>query len=134
MSLHTRRRRPSLAESRSGQFLSVCGKPLGKLDQGLGSLSQVNKRGRRGKRVVKSRLPMLIVGQRSDGHGLFPKLVLFILVAPPLQPGVVGPFSVTRCMVPQRIAAGGNQSYLKFWTITGGSRYPGTLTRSLFKF
>jgi hypothetical protein len=76
---------------------------------------------------VKSHLPVLIIGWRSDGRGSFPGLVLFSLVAPPLQPGVVGSFPGTGCMVPQSFAAGGNQSYLKFWAVTGGLRYPGYL-------
>jgi hypothetical protein len=58
--------------------------------------------------VVKSRLPTLIIGCISDGRGSFLGLVLFRLVTPPLQPGVVGPFSDTRCMAPQPFAAGGN--------------------------
>jgi hypothetical protein len=29
------------------------------------------------------------------------------------------------CMVPQPFAAGGNRSYPKFWTVTGGPRYLG---------
>jgi hypothetical protein len=59
--------------------------------------------------VVKSCLPVLIVGQRSDGRRSFLGLVLFILVAPPLQPGVVGPFSGMGRMVPHQFATGGNQ-------------------------
>jgi hypothetical protein len=43
------------------------GEPLGTFDRGLGSLPQVIKRGRRGRQVVKSHLPALIVGWRSDG-------------------------------------------------------------------
>jgi hypothetical protein len=78
------------------------------LDRGPGSLSRVDERGGRGRRVVKSRLPLLIVGQRSDGHKSFPGLVLFILMAPPLQHEVVGPFPDTGCMVPQPFAAGRN--------------------------
>jgi hypothetical protein len=50
--------------------------------------------------VVKSSLPALIVAWRSDGRGSFPGLVLFRLVAPPLQPEVVRPFLDMRCMVP----------------------------------
>jgi hypothetical protein len=72
---------------------------------------------------------VLIVGQRSDGQRSFPRLVLFRLVAPLLQSGVVGSFLGTRCMVPQPFAADGNLSYLKFWTVTGGPRYPGYLPR-----
>jgi hypothetical protein len=58
--------------------------------------------------VVKSCLPALIIGWRSDGSGSCPGLVLFRLVAPPLQPGVVGPFYGMGCIVPQPFAAGGN--------------------------
>jgi hypothetical protein len=99
MSLCARHLRPSLPEAQSGQRLSVCGRPPGMLDQGLGSLRQVDERGRRVRRVVKSRSPMLIVGWRSDSHGSFPTLILFRLVAPPLQPGVVEQFPSTGCMV-----------------------------------
>jgi hypothetical protein len=55
--------------------------------------------------VVKSRLPALIVGWRIDGRGSFSEFVLFRLVAPPLQPGMVGPFPDTGCIVPQPFAA-----------------------------
>jgi hypothetical protein len=84
--------------------------------------AQVSVPGRREKRV-------LIVGQKSDGQRSFPGLVHFRLVAPLLQSGVVGSFPGTRCMVPQPFAAGGNLSYLKLWTVTGGTRYPGYLPR-----
>jgi hypothetical protein len=40
--------------------------------------------------VVKSCLPMIIVGRRSDGRGSFLALVLFRLVASPLQLRLVG--------------------------------------------
>jgi hypothetical protein len=40
----------------------LCGEPLGMFDRGLGSLPQVIERGRRGRQVVKSYLPMQIVG------------------------------------------------------------------------
>jgi hypothetical protein len=52
-------------------------------------------------------------------------------VAPPLLLGVVGSFPGTGCMAPQSFAAGGNRSYLEFWAVTDGPRYPGyiTLTR-----
>jgi hypothetical protein len=58
--------------------------------------------------VVKLCLPVLIAGWRSDGHGSFSGLVLFRLVAPPLQPGVVGLFPSMGCMVPQLFTTGGN--------------------------
>jgi hypothetical protein len=48
--------------------------------------------------VAKSRLPALIVGWRSDGHGSFLGLVVFRLVASTIQPGVVGSFPGTSCM------------------------------------
>jgi hypothetical protein len=32
------------------------------------------------------------------------------------------------CMVPQSFVAGGNQSYLELWAVTGGPRYPGYKT------
>jgi hypothetical protein len=81
--------------------------------------------------VVKSRLPTLNVGWRSDGHGSFPRLVLYRLVAPPLQSEVVDPFFCTGCMVSQPFAARGTRSYLEFWPITGGPRYPGYLPRQI---
>jgi hypothetical protein len=49
--------------------------------------------------VAKSRLSILIIGWRSVGRGSFPGLVLFRLVAPPLQPEVVGMFPGMGCMV-----------------------------------
>jgi hypothetical protein len=58
--------------------------------------------------VAKSHLPVLIIWWRSDGRGSFPGLALFRLMVPPLQPGVVGPFSGMGCMAPQPFAAGGN--------------------------
>jgi hypothetical protein len=50
--------------------------------------------------VAKSYLPALIIGWRSDGCESFPGLVLFRLVAPPVQPRVVGLFPRMGCMVP----------------------------------
>jgi hypothetical protein len=58
--------------------------------------------------VVKSCLPMLDRRVEKGWHCLFLRLVLFRLVLPRLQPGVVGPFPVMRCMVSQSLAAGGN--------------------------
>jgi hypothetical protein len=60
--------------------------------------------------------------------GLLPGLVLFRLVAHPLQPRVVGSFPGMRCMVPQSFATGWNQSYPKFWAVTSGPRYPEYIT------
>jgi hypothetical protein len=61
-------------------------------------------------------------------RGSFLRLVLFRLVAPPLQPGVVGPFPGTVCLVPRPFATRWNLSYLEFLTITGGPRYSGYIT------
>jgi hypothetical protein len=58
--------------------------------------------------VAKSRLPTLFIGWRSDGRGSFPGLVLFRLVTPPIQPGVVGLFPGTEYMAPQPFPARGN--------------------------
>jgi hypothetical protein len=58
-------------------------------------------------------------------------LVLFSLVTPPLQPGVVGTFSGTGCMVLQSFAAGGNQLYPEFWAVTDGPRYPGYIAPTI---
>jgi hypothetical protein len=48
-------------------MLVHCEKPPGTLDQGPGSLPRVEERGGRGRQVVKSHLPVLIVGWRNDG-------------------------------------------------------------------
>jgi hypothetical protein len=41
---------------------------------------------------------------------------------------VVGPFLGMACMVPIPFAARGNRSYLEFWVMIGGPRYPGYIT------
>jgi hypothetical protein len=110
-------------------MLIRCGKPSGTHDWGPGSLPWVDKRVGRGRQVVKSRLPALIIGWRSDGHRSFPRLVLFRLVVPPIQPGVVRLFPSMECMVPQPFAVGGNRSYTEFWAISGNRWYPGYLPR-----
>jgi hypothetical protein len=51
-----------------------------------------------------------------------------MLVAPPLQPEVVGPFLGMGCMVPQLFAALGNRWYPEFWAVTGGPWFPGYIT------
>jgi hypothetical protein len=110
-----------------GNAYPFAGSPRGTFDRGPGSLPRVDERAERGRWMAKFHLPVLIVGWRSDGHGSFLGLVPFRLVSPPLEPRVVGPFSGTWCMVLQLFIAGGNRSYLKFWAITGGPRYPGYL-------
>jgi hypothetical protein len=77
------------------------GKPPGMLDRGPRFLSLVDERGGRGRQVAKSHLSALIVGWRSDSHKSFSGLVLFRLLASPLQPGVVGPFPGMGCMIHQ---------------------------------
>jgi hypothetical protein len=47
-----------------------------------------------------------------------------MLVAPPLQPKVMGSFPDTGCMVPKPFAAGKSQSYLEFCAITSDLHYP----------
>jgi hypothetical protein len=47
------------------------GEPLGTFDRGPGSLPRVIERSERGRQVVKSRLPALIVGWRSDDVDYF---------------------------------------------------------------
>jgi hypothetical protein len=59
---------------------------------------------------------------------IFLGLVLFMLVAPPLQPGVARSFPSMGYLVPQPFAARGNQLYLEFWAITGGPWYPVYIT------
>jgi hypothetical protein len=46
------------------------GKPLGVFDLGPGSLPRVDERGEMDRQVVKSCLPALIIGWRSDGVDL----------------------------------------------------------------
>jgi hypothetical protein len=43
----------------------------GTLDWSPGSTPRVGERGKRGRQVAKSRLPMLIIGWRSDGMDRF---------------------------------------------------------------
>jgi hypothetical protein len=59
---------------------------------------------------------------------LFARLVLFRLVAPTLQPGVVRPSLGMGCMLPQPFAAGGNRPYPEFWAVAGGPQYLGYFT------
>jgi hypothetical protein len=90
-SLRARCLRSLLPETPGLALLIRCRKPPVTFDQGIGSLPRVNKRGGRGRQVMKFHLPILIVGWRSDGVDCSRGLVLFRLVAPPLQPGLVEP-------------------------------------------
>jgi hypothetical protein len=96
-------------------MLICCENPPSTLDRGPGSLPRVDERGVRGRHVAKSHLPMLIIGWRSDGRGSFLGLVLFRLVAPPIQHGVVGLFPGMEYMDPQLFPARENRSYPEFW-------------------
>jgi hypothetical protein len=52
------------------------------------------------------------------------------MVAPPLQPGAVGPFHGMGYMLPLPFAARGNQSYLDFWVVISGPLYLRYITLS----
>jgi hypothetical protein len=52
-------------------MLIRCREPPDTFDRGPESLPRVIERGQRGRQVVKSRLPALIVGWRSDGVDSF---------------------------------------------------------------
>jgi hypothetical protein len=88
-----------------------CGKPPSMLVRVPGSLPLVNERSGKGRQVAKSCLPALNCRLENRRRGWSSGLILFRLVAPPLQPGVVGLFPGMGRMVPQSFAAGGNQSY-----------------------
>jgi hypothetical protein len=75
--------------------------------------------------VVKSCPSMVNHNVDKCWLGLFPRLVLFMSVAPLVQPGVVGPSLGMGCMAPQPFATGGNRSYLELWAVTGVPWYPG---------
>jgi hypothetical protein len=77
--------------------------------------------------VTKSRLSTLITGRRSGGVDRSWDQ-FFLCWCPPLQPGVVGLFPGTGCMVLQPFTAGGNQSYPEFFALIGGPRYAGHIT------
>jgi hypothetical protein len=55
------------------------------------------------RQVVKSCLPAPIIGWKKHKRGLLPGLGLFRLVAPPLQPAVVGLYPVWGVWFPSRL-------------------------------
>jgi hypothetical protein len=59
----------------------------------------------------------------KDWCRLLPGLVLFSLVAPPLQPGVVGAYPVYGTWFPSRLLLEGTRPYLDFFAITGSPWY-----------
>jgi hypothetical protein len=62
--------------------------------------------------------------EREDQYRLFPSLILFRLVAPPLQSGVVGPYVVWGTWFPNHLPPEGAGHIQIFWAVTGNSRYP----------
>jgi hypothetical protein len=82
MSHHARCLRPHLPKASGLVALICCGKPLDVFDRRLGQTSGEIIHVRSYRRVEKWRRDLLL------------RLVLFGLVAPPLQPGVVGPYPV----------------------------------------
>jgi hypothetical protein len=52
--------------------------------------------------MVRSYPPLTTVMGGMRWHELLPGLVLFRLVAPPLQPGVVGPYPIRGVLYPGR--------------------------------
>jgi hypothetical protein len=93
-------------------------------DQRPESLPQAGERGGKGRQVAKSYSPMLNRRVVNRRRGWSSELILFRLVAFPLQPIVVGPFPSMRCMVPKLFVTGGNRLDTRFfWAVTGGPRY-----------
>jgi hypothetical protein len=63
--------------------------------------------------------------EREDQYRLFLGLILFKLVVPSLQPGVVGPYLVRGTWFPSRLPLEGTDHIQIFWAVTGDLRYPG---------
>jgi hypothetical protein len=66
------------------------------------------------RQVVKSCLLTPIVGWKKRKHGLLFELVLFRLVGPPLQPGVVGLYPVWRVWFPSCLPLEGTSQIQNF--------------------
>jgi hypothetical protein len=60
-------------------------------------------------------MPMTIVNEGKRWLGLLLGLVLFRLVAPPLQPGVVGPYLAWGVWFLSHLLLGGTGSIQNFW-------------------
>jgi hypothetical protein len=65
--------------------------------------SRVGEGGEPGRLVVKSCPPMTIINEGKRWSGLLPGLVLFRLVAPPLQLGVMGPYPIRGVWFPSHL-------------------------------
>jgi hypothetical protein len=63
--------------------------------------------------------------EREDQYRLFLGLILFKLVVPSLQPGVVGPYLVRGTWFPSRLPLEGTDHIQIFWAVTGDPQYPG---------
>jgi hypothetical protein len=84
-------------------------------------LPRVDERGGKGRQLVTSYLPTLNCRVEKQQCAWSSGLILFWLVDPPLQPGVVGSFLVMGCMVPYAFTAGGIHPYPWFFgAVTGG--------------
>jgi hypothetical protein len=123
----SRRLRPPFLDTRSGNAYPLWVAPGHPWPQArIYALSQRE----RWEEQIGGKIPCARANRRLEKWwcGSFPGLVLFRLVLPHLQSGVVGPFHGMGCMVPQSFAIGGNRSYLEFWAVTGGPRYLGYIT------
>jgi hypothetical protein len=70
---------------------------------------------------MKSWPPATTEMEERTGTDCSPGLVLFKLVVPPFQPGVVGPYPVRRIWFPYRLSLEGTMSYLD---LLGHNRRP----------
>jgi hypothetical protein len=84
---------PPLPEASALVGTIRCRKPPGEETRCPGP-SWVGVGGRPGRQLVKYCLPTTIINERKRWRGLLSGLILFRLVAPPLLPRVVGPYSV----------------------------------------
>jgi hypothetical protein len=82
--------------------------------------------------VVKSHLPMLIVGWRSDGRGSFLGLVLFKVGCPSSLAWSGGAISWYRVYGSPVICHCRELIVSRILVITGGPRYPGYLPRQVY--
>jgi hypothetical protein len=71
--------------------------------------------------VAKSFLPLVVEMEKKVWCRLLPDLVLFRLVVPPLQPGVVGPFLVRGIGLPSHVSLEGTVPYTD---LLGHNRWP----------
>jgi hypothetical protein len=65
---------------------------------------------------------------REDQYRLFPSLVIFSLLSPPLQPGVVGPYPTRSAWFPDHLLLKGTARIHISQVVIGGPRYQGYKT------